>query len=148
MKNDDDLKTPQSAIHNPKLILIIDDSEDDILLTQMALSKLGRKIKVESALGGEEGLAALRDGSALPAMILLDLKMPRMGGLDILRAIRKDERLCRIPVIIITHSDLESDKEASYKAGATGFLAKSIDLDRFTKDIGWLFERCIDGKPC
>jgi CheY-like chemotaxis protein len=116
-------------------VLIIDDSEDDILLTQMVLLKLGRNIRTESASSGEAGLAALRAGSALPSMILLDLKMPRMGGLDVLHAIRTDERLCRIPVVIVTHSDLESDKEASYKSGANNYLNKSVDLDQFTKHI-------------
>jgi CheY-like chemotaxis protein len=116
-------------------ILIIDDSEDDILLTQMVLRKVRRTIRIETALNGEDGLALVRNGTELPALILLDLKMPRMGGLEVLHAIRADERLCRIPVIIVTHSDLESDKDASRKAGASGFLAKSVDLVRFTEDI-------------
>ncbi len=116
-------------------ILIIDDSEDDILLTKIVLSKLGRKIRTESALSGETGLAALRDGSALPAVILLDLKMPGMDGLDVLRTIRADGRLCRIPVIIVTHSDLESDKDASFKSGANSYLNKSVDMNQFTKHI-------------
>ncbi len=116
-------------------IIIIDDSEDDILLTQMVLRKVRRTIRIETALSGEDGLALVRNGTELPALILLDLKMPRMGGLEVLHAIRADERLCRIPVIIATHSDLESDKDASRKAGASGFLAKSVDLERFTEDI-------------
>jgi CheY-like chemotaxis protein len=124
-------------------VLIIDDSEDDILLTKMVLSKIGRKIRTESASSGEAGLAALRDGSALPAMILLDLKMPGMDGFDVLRAIRADGRLCRIPVIIVTHSDLESDQEASFKNGANSFLNKSVDLDQFTKHIRNELEKWI-----
>lgn len=116
-------------------ILIIDDSEDDILLTKMVLSKLDRKIRAESALSGETGLAALRDGSALPAVVMLDLKMPGMDGLDVLRAIRADGRFCRLPVIIVTHSDLESDRDASFKSGANSFLNKSVDLGQFTTEI-------------
>ena len=124
-------------------ILIIDDSEDDILLTKMVLSKLGREIRTESALSGETGLAALRDGRALPVVVLLDLKMPGMDGLDVLRAIRADGRFCRIPVVIVTHSDLESDKEASFKNGANSFLNKSVDLDQFTKHIRNELEKWI-----
>ena len=135
MKNENDRKTPQSAIRNPKLILIIDDSEDDILLTKMVLAKISRELHTESALSGEAGLAVLRDGSALPALILLDLKMPGMDGLDVLRELRLDGRLRLIPVIIVTHSDLESDKEASFKNGANSFLNKSVDLDQFTMHI-------------
>ena len=116
-------------------ILIIDDSEDDILLTKMVLTKIRGKIKVDAARDGEEGLALLRSGTELTDVILLDLKMPRMGGLDVLHVIRSDERLRSTPMIIVTHSDLESDKEASYKSGANGYLNKSVDLDQFTKHI-------------
>ncbi len=116
-------------------ILIIDDSEDDILLTKMVLSKLGRKIRAECASSGEEGLASLRSEAELPALVLLDLKMPGMDGLDVLRAIRADARLCPVPVIVVTHSDLESDREASYKNGANSYLNKSVDLDHFAIDI-------------
>ena len=116
-------------------ILIIDDSDDDILLTQMILKKIGKKITVESALSGEAGLALLRSGSFRPSLILLDMKMPGMDGLAFLRAVRADERFSPIPVVIVTHSDLESDKETSYANGASGFLCKSIDLDRFAEDL-------------
>ncbi len=125
------------------MVLIIDDSEDDILLTKMVLSKVGRKIRTESASSGEGGLALLRSGTEMPALILLDLKMPGMDGFDVLRAIRAEECLCRIPVIIVTHSDLESDREASYKNGANSYLNKSVDLDQFTKHIRNELEKWI-----
>jgi two-component system response regulator len=134
-------ETPQSAIRNPKLILVIDDSEDDILLTQMVLKKIRGDIEVEAALSGAAGLAFLRGGEALPALILLDLKIPGMDGLHILRAIRADERLCRISVVVLTHSDLESDKEASFTSGASGFLNKSVDLNQFAEEIRKELER-------
>jgi CheY-like chemotaxis protein len=124
-------------------ILIIDDSEDDILLTKMVLAKVRGEIGVTAARDGEEGLALLRNGVELPALVLLDLKMPRMGGLDVLSAIRNDDRLRRMPVIIVTHSDLESDKEASYKSGANGYLNKSVDLDQFMKHIRSELEKWI-----
>jgi CheY-like chemotaxis protein len=116
-------------------ILIIDDSEDDILLTQMVLKKIRGDIEVEAALSGAAGLTFLCGGESLPALILLDLKMPGMDGLNTLREIRADERLYRIPVVVLTHSDLESDREASYKSGANSFLNKSVDLNQFTENI-------------
>jgi CheY-like chemotaxis protein len=125
------------------MVLIIDDSEDDILLTKMVLSKVGRKIRTESASNGEGGLALLRSGTEMPALILLDLKMPGMDGIDVLHAIRADEHLRRIPVIIVTHSDLESDREASYKSGANSYMNKSVDLDQFTKHIRNELEKWI-----
>jgi two-component system, response regulator len=124
-------------------ILIIDDSEDDILLTQMVLAKISGNIKVETALSGEAGLASLHSKGSLPSLILLDLKMPGMDGLDVLCAIRADERLRPIPVIIVTHSDLESDKDACYKIGANSFLSKSVDLDQFKETIRKELERWI-----
>ncbi len=124
-------------------ILIIDDSEDDILLTKMVLSKLGRTIRAEFALSGEEGLESLRSEAELPVLVLLDLKMPGMDGLDVLHAIRADKRLCPVPVIVVTHSDLESDREACYKSGANSCLNKSVDLDRFTQNIRSELEKWI-----
>jgi two-component system response regulator len=124
-------------------ILIIDDSEDDILLTQMVLAKIGGNIKVETALSGEAGLAILRKAESLPSLVLLDLKMPGMDGLNVLCAIRADERLRTIPVVIVTHSDLESDKDACYKNGANSFLSKSVDLDQFMKDVRKELERWV-----
>ena len=114
-------------------VLIIDDSEDDTLLTQMVLTKIG--FRSESALSGAQGLARLRNGAALPSLILLDLKMPGMDGFDVLREIRGDEGLRAIPVVVVTHSDLELDKDACFNAGANSFLQKSVDLDHFTVEL-------------
>jgi two-component system response regulator len=126
-----------------KTILIIDDNEDDILLTKMALAKTGRDIRIESALSGETGLAMLRDGRPLPALILLDMKMTGMDGLEVLRRIRGDRDLMHIPVMMVTHSELESDKTASGAAGANGFFHKSVDLNEFKRDMERVLERWL-----
>jgi CheY-like chemotaxis protein len=124
-------------------ILIIDDSEDDILLTQMVLRKIRGTIKVEAASSGAAGLAHLRGGNSLPSLVLIDLKMPGMDGLNTLRAIRADERLCRIPVVVLTHSDLDSDREASYREGANSFMNKFVNLDQFAELLRNELERWI-----
>ena len=121
-------------------ILIIDDNEDDVLLTQFVLSKTGRELRTEVAPSGETGLARIEGGKTLPNLILLDMKMPGLDGIEVLRKIRSDERLNGIPVVIISHSDLVSDKQASLQAGADSFMHKSPDLDQFKKDI----ERLLD----
>ena len=72
---------------------------------------MGGQEKVEAATGGEEALKHLRGGVTLPALILLDLKMPGMSGFDVLREIRADERLKPVPVIVVTSSSLESDRQ-------------------------------------
>ncbi len=141
--SDDVVQIPQSEIRNPKSILIIDDSEDDILLTKMVLAKIDRDLRTDTALSGEAGLALLRGSAALPSLVLLDLKMPKLDGLDVLREIRNDVRLRGIPVVIVTHSDLESDREASYKAGANSFLNKSVDLNIFAKNIRAELEKWV-----
>ncbi len=124
-------------------ILIIDDSQDDVLITKRVLSRIRQDIRTEVAFSGEKGLALLRDGGALPSLILLDLKMPGMGGLEVLRVIRSDKRLKDIPVVVVTHSALESDVAASYNAGANGVLHKEFNIDQYCKDIESLLVRWL-----
>jgi two-component system response regulator len=126
-------------------ILIIDDSEDDILLAKMVLAKIGREIGIDTALNGEDGLAFLRGATVLPSLILLDLKMPKLNGIDVLRKIREDERMSRIPVVMVTHSELESDKEASCKAGANSFLHKAVDFDKFRIGMEQVMDEWMGG---
>lgn len=124
-------------------ILIINDNEDDVLLTKEALSKTGRDFKTEVAMSGETGLALIREEKTLPKLILLDLKMPGMDGIEVLRKIRNDESLSSIPVVIVTNSDLESDKQTSVKAGADSFLHKATDFNHFKKDIERVLDRWL-----
>ncbi len=124
-------------------VLIIDDNENDILITKRVLSKMGRDIKVKAALSGEAGLELLHSGNPLPTLILLDLKMPGMDGIEVLRRIRHDKSLKHIPISVITHSALESDVTASYESGANSVLHKALDIDRFGKEIARLLERCM-----
>ncbi|HUL01220.1 MAG TPA: response regulator [Nitrospirota bacterium] len=124
-------------------ILIIDDNEDDVLLTKMVLSKTGRDFRTEVALSGDAGLKLIQGGKTPPKLILLDLKMPGMDGIEILRKIRGNKSLSGIPVIIVTHSDLLSDEQAAIKAGADRFLHKASDLDKFRKDIDCVLDRWL-----
>jgi two-component system response regulator len=113
-------------------ILIIDDNADDIEITKIALEEIGRQETIESATGGEQALKHLRGGENLPVLILLDLKMPGMSGFDVLREIRDDEQLKPVPVVVVTSSTLESDKQKACAGGANGFLYKEVDIDRFS----------------
>lgn len=124
-------------------ILIINDNEDDVLLTKEALSKTGRDFKTEVAMNGETGLALIREEKTPPRLVLLDLKMPGMDGIEVLRKIRDDESLSSILVVIVTNSDLESDKQTSIKAGADGFLHKATDFNQFKKDIERVLDRWL-----
>ena len=118
-----------------KTILIVDDNADALLLTEIALSMLSMKITTQTARSGEQALQMLNDGRELPSLILLDLKMPGMDGIETLRRIRGTARLMHIPVVIVTLSTLEQDEAAAREAGATGFLSKAIKIEEFSRDL-------------
>jgi CheY-like chemotaxis protein len=118
-----------------RTILIVDDNRDGIMLTEMALSMLDMDIRTESVTTGERALEFLRTAPRLPAMILLDMKMPGIDGIETLRRIRADRHLKDIPVIMATFSTSESDIEAAREAGATGFVPRAIRLEEFSRDM-------------
>ncbi len=125
-------------------LLIIDDDEDFVMITETILSKIRPEITIEVASSGEEGLALLRNETVLPALILLDVKMPGMSGIDVLRKIRDEKRLNTIPVVVVTHSIIKDDLVASFKLGANSILLKSGNTDEFRKSIRNLIERFIE----
>lgn len=116
-------------------ILIVDDRQDDIALTELALSMIDESIRTQGVYSGEQALDFLKTAAELPSIILLDLKMPGIGGIETLRRIRFDERCASIPVIIVTSSILESDVEVSKQAGATGFVHKAIRIEEYSKAL-------------
>ncbi len=124
-------------------ILIVDDNPDDIEITKIALEEIGRIEKVVTAPHGGVALARLRNGNDLPSLILLDLKMPGLSGIETLRQIRGDSRLKHIPVIIVTSSSLESDMTDAYDAGATSYLYKAFDIGQFSRELKLLLERYL-----
>jgi len=125
-------------------LLIIDDDPDDIEISKMTLARIDRGITVETALCGEAALELMQSGKALPALILLDLKMPGMSGFDTLRKIRADQRLQHLPVIIVTSSSLEADEKKGREAGADGFLHKAFDMDQFERDLKSVLDRWLN----
>jgi two-component system response regulator len=124
-------------------ILIIDDNEDDILLTKRALSRTATEIATKAAASGVTGLTLLNEAGQLPSLIFLDLKMQGMSGLDVLREIRADARTRHIPVIVVTSSSLESDEKDAREAGADGFIHKALDMDQFSENINFILDRWI-----
>ena len=124
-------------------ILIVDDSIDDIELTSMALTATGRELHITASLNGAAALKLLREQDTLPELVLLDLKMPGMSGLETLRELRADVRLKDIRVVIHTSSSLERDRDESCKAGADIFLHKAFDMTQFNNDVKSLLDRCL-----
>jgi two-component system response regulator len=125
------------------MIFIVDDSPTDIELTTIALEATGREIVLRFATDGKSALAILRNGLRVPTLILLDLKMPGMDGIEVLREIRADDRLRDLPVVVVTSSALESDREDAFAAGASGYIQKPLALDQFGKDLESVVQRWL-----
>lgn len=124
-----------------KSILLVEDNPDDEVLTVHALKISGVCNDIAVAHDGVEALEYLfgqgkfadRDASTQPALVLLDLNMPRMGGLEVLSRMRDDPRTSCVPVVILTTSKEESDLVASYERGANSFVRKPVDFEAFTE---------------
>jgi len=125
-----------------KRILLVDDDSAGAELTVAALSEFDLGVEIDITADGEEALDYLfRRGAyaaraaQLPALVLLDLKMPKVDGHEVLRQIRADARLHRLPVIVLTSSDQEADKRLSRSLGSNGYLVKPVSIDDFIEDL-------------
>lgn len=131
---------------NPKIILLVEDNPSDIALTQRAFTKNRIANELVVAEDGQEaldylfgaGIHAGRDTSQLPALILLDLKLPKIDGLAVLQRIRADERTRRLPVVVLTTSKEEQDIAASYDFGVNSYIRKPVDFAQFMQAMGQL----------
>lgn len=125
---------------NEGRILLVEDSSDDIELTMMAFRRSNIRNEVVVSRDGAEAMALIErwahEGpSALPALVLLDLKLPKIGGLELLRWIRSDERTRRMPVIILTSSNEDGDLAMGYDLGVNAYVRKPIDFASFGEAI-------------
>jgi len=129
-----------------KTILLIEDNPSDIELTKRALEKGHIINELVVASDGQEALDYLfgmgayagRDTSDLPTLTLLDLKLPKVSGLDVLRRIRADVITRRMPVVILTSSREEQDMAASYDLGVNSYIRKPVDFGRFVQSVAQL----------
>lgn len=126
-----------------KPILLVEDNSDDEMLTTTALKKLNIVNDIVVARDGVEALDYLfargkysgRNIHNHPQVILLDLKLPKVDGLEVLREIRSSEELKRIPVVVLTSSSEEQDLVQSYELGANGYVSKPVGLEDFMKAV-------------
>ena len=120
-------------------ILLVEDNPDDVALTLRALKSHNITNDVVVAQDGVQALDILfgADGGSLngelPAVVLLDLKLPKVGGLEVLEKVRADERTRLLPVVILTSSDEEQDIVKGYRLGANSYVRKPVDFVEFTR---------------
>lgn len=129
-----------------KTILLVEDNADDEELTRLAFAESNVVNELVVARDGQEALDYLfangkysdRDACKRPQLVLLDLKLPKVDGLEVLRRIRADERTRFLPVVILTSSKEEGDLVASYSLGANSYIQKPVDFSQFIKAVGQL----------
>ena len=132
-------------------ILLVEDNADDEALTLRALKKHNLENTVEVVRDGAEALDYIfyrgkyadRDRSVQPQLILLDIKLPKVDGLEVLKAIREDESCQHIPIVMLTTSTEESDIAASYKNGANSFIRKPVDFKEFVDIVSQMGVYCL-----
>lgn len=115
-------------------LLLVEDDEIDVMTVRRALRELHVANPLDVAGNGEEALDYLKSHDA-PCLILLDINMPRMNGIEFLRVAKADEALCTIPVVVLTTSHEERDKLESFKLGVAGYMNKPVDYREFVETI-------------
>ena len=129
-----------------RVILLVEDNSDDELLTIRAFKKNNIANPVIVARDGFDALNylfgrgpyATRDMAIMPAIVLLDLKLPKLDGLEVLRRLRADDRTKLLPVVILTSSREEQDIVNSYSSGANSYIRKPVDFEKFIHAVGQL----------
>jgi CheY-like chemotaxis protein len=129
-------------------ILIGEDNPADVYLIRAALEEHGITLPLQLAVDGKEVLRIIEHQQTLEQtdlkLIIMDLNLPRHGGLEILQRIRRMDKLRAVPVVILTSSDSPRDRLSSTNLGATRFLQKPSNLDQFL-DLGAIFRELLDG---
>ena len=129
-----------------KSILLVEDNHQDEMLTLRALRKINIANRVDVVRDGQQALDYLfregefadRSGSEMPTVVLLDLNLPRVSGLEILERLRADPRTSLLPIVILTSSDEESDRLRGYHHGANSFVRKPLDFSEFVATVSHL----------
>ena len=117
-------------------ILLVEDNTEDLELTLRALREHRLANRIEVARDGAEALAFFKaNGNQLPKVVLLDLKLPKVSGIEVLEAIRADERTRALPVVVLTSSREEPDIQRCYDLGVNSYIVKPVDFDAFVKAV-------------
>lgn len=123
---------PNNASH--RAIMLVEDNPLDIDLTLRAFKKKNFLNPIDVVRDGEEALSWIprwEAGEPLPLIVLMDLKLPKIGGLDVLRCFKKQKDLKRVPVVVLTSSADDQDIKTAYEYGANSYIVKPVDFDKF-----------------
>ncbi|MDO1514135.1 response regulator [Maribacter confluentis] len=121
-------------------ILLIEDDLIEVMKLKRTVSKLNLKHSIIEAKNGEEALEYLKSGKKLPDIILLDLNMPRMNGIEFLNILKNDEILCYLPTIILTTSENRADLLKCYQAGIAGYVIKPLKYEDYQFKLNAVLE--------
>ncbi len=143
---------------NSQVVLLVEDNDDDVELIMRSFERHQLSNKVVVTRNGQEALDylltqgpfAARDRTEIPALVLLDLNLPKVDGFEVLRQIRSHATTQCIPVVILTTSSQASDKLQSYRSGANSYVRKPVDFDRFmevTRELGIYWLKMNDPPP-
>jgi len=130
-------------VRNSKPILLVEDDRVDAMTLKRALDDQEVINPLVQVANGEEAIEYLRNGgNQEPCLILLDLNMPKMNGVEFLKIVKVDETLKKIPIVVLTTSTEEQDVAESFKLGAAGYMVKSVDYEKFVDivraiDVYW-----------
>ena len=119
----------------PIEILLVEDSDEDAELTVRALKKQRLASQLHRVVDGAEALDFLQTTDPLPRLVLLDLKLPKVDGLEVLRALKSDPRTQSIPIVVLSSSRQNSDLAESYKLGANSYIVKPVDFEKFVEAV-------------
>lgn len=131
---------------HPKTILLVEDNRHDEFLVLRSLNKINLANQVDVARDGQQALDYLfregefsqRGGPDLPTVVLLDINLPRLSGLEVLERLRADTRTRLLPIVILTSSDEERDRLRSYEGGANSFVRKPLEFAEFAETVARL----------
>ena len=123
-------------MRNSESILLVEDDQVDALMVKRVLKEIKIGTRLDIVKDGEEALAFLRDPeNGRPGIIVLDLNMPRMNGIEFLKIAKKDDNLKMIPVVVLTTSKGDQDKVDSFNLGVAGYMIKPVDYQKFVEIV-------------
>jgi two-component system response regulator len=135
MQNPQPVVEPEPT-HEAIEILLVEDNPNDVQLTLHALKRYGLSNRIQVVRDGAEALEFLfAKGADVPKVVMLDLKLPRVDGIEVLRAVRADPRTRTIPVVVLTSSAEERDIAETYHLGANSYIVKPVDFEQFNEAV-------------